>query len=157
VEVIDMALVRWRPTTDLWDPFSSLAEIREEMNRMFDTSLRRHGGDLEGAFSPAIDVLEEKDNYLVKVDLPGLSKDDVSVSIQDNFLTIKGERKYEAEKKETNYFHRERIYGSFMRTIELPTHVEAGKVQASFRDGVLQVTLPKSEEAKPKEIKVNVS
>ena len=151
-----MALVRWRPTTDLWDPFSSLAEIREEMNRMFDTSLRRQGGPFDGAFSPAIDVVEEQDNFLVKVDLPGLSKDDVSVTIQDNFLTIKGERKYDAEKKDSNYYHRERVYGSFTRTIELPAHVDAGKIQATFRNGVLHVTLPKTEEAKPKEIKVSV-
>ena len=152
-----MALIRWRPTTDLWDPFASLAEIREEMNRMFDTSLRRHGGLLEGAYSPAVDVVEEKDTFLVKADLPGLSKDDVSVSIQDNFLTIKGERKYDAEKKDTSFYHRERIYGSFMRTIELPARVDAGKINATFKDGVLHVTLPKSEEAKPKEIKVNVN
>ena len=152
-----MALVRWRPTTDLWDPFTNLEDLREEMNRIFDTSLRRRGGLMEGAFSPAMDVVEEKDNYLVKADLPGLSKDDVSVTIQDNFLTVKGERKYDAEKKETNYYHRERVHGTFLRTIELPARVDAGKILATFRDGVLHVTLPKSEEAKPKEIKVSVN
>jgi HSP20 family protein len=93
----------------------------------------------------------------VKIDLPGLTKDDVSVTIQNNFLTIKGERKHEVEKKEANFHHRERVYGSFARTIELPTRVESGKVEATFRDGVLQITLPKSEEAKPKEIKVSVN
>jgi HSP20 family protein len=157
MEVIDMALIRWRPTTDLWDPFANLEDIREEMNRMFDTSLRRRGGLFETAFSPALDVVEEKDNFLVKADLPGLTKEDVSVSIQDTYLTIKGERKHEVEKKDTNYYHRERIHGTFMRTIELPTRVDAGKVLATFKDGVLHVTLPKSEEAKPKEIKVNVN
>jgi HSP20 family protein len=145
-EVIDMALIRWRPTTELWDPLASLEEMRREMNRAFDT-----------AFAPALDVVEEQDNFLVKVDLPGLSKDDVSVTIQDNFLTIKGERKHEVEKKETNFFHRERVHGTFARTIELPTRVDAGKVAATFRDGVLHVALPKSEEAKPKEIKVSVN
>jgi len=141
-----MALVRWRPTTDLWDPLAGLEDLRREMNRMYDT-----------AFAPALDVVEEKDNFLVKMDLPGLSKEDVSVTIQDNFLTIKGERKHEVEKKEANFHHRERVYGSFTRTIELPTRVDAGKVDATFRDGVLHVTLPKSEEAKPKEIKVSVN
>ena len=102
-------------------------------------------------------MVEEKDNFLVKVDLPGLSKDDVSLTIQDNFLTIKGERKHEVEKKDTNFFHRERVHGTFARTIELPTRVDAGKVAATFRDGVLHVTLPKSEEAKPKEIQVSVN
>jgi len=80
----------------------------------------------------------------------------VSVTIQDNFLTIKGERKHDVEKKESNFYHRERVHGSFSRTIELPTRVDAGKVEAIFRDGVLRVSLPKSEEAKPKEIQVSV-
>ena len=141
-----MALVRWRPTTDLSDPFTGLEEIRREMNRVFET-----------AFAPALDVVEEKDNFPVKIDLPGLSKDDVSVTIQDNFLTVKGERKHEVEKKETNFYHRERVHGTFARTIELPTRVDAGKVAANFRNGVLHVTLPKSEEAKPKDIHVSVN
>jgi len=141
-----MALIRWRPTTELWDPFAGLEEIRREVNRQLET-----------AFAPALDVAEEKDGFLVKIDLPGLSKDDVSVTIHDNFLTVKGERKHDVEKKETNFYHRERVHGTFARTLELPTRVDASKVAANFRDGVLHVTLPKSEEAKPKEIKVNVS
>ncbi len=141
-----MALIRWRPTNETWDPFAGLEEIRQQFNRA-----------LESAFAPALDVVEEKDQFLVKIDLPGLSKDDVSVTIHDNFLTVKGERKQDVEKKETNFYHRERIHGMFSRTIELPTRVDAGKVQANFRDGVLHVALPKSEEAKPKEIKVNVA
>jgi HSP20 family protein len=141
-----MALIRWRPTTDLYDPFTGLEELRREVNRMFDT-----------AFAPALDVAEEKDSFLVKIDLPGLSRDDVTVTIQDNFLTVKGERKHEVEKKDTNFHLRERVHGSFARTIELPTRVDAGKVLATFRDGVLHVTLPKSEEAKPKEIKVSLT
>jgi HSP20 family protein len=157
MEVMNMALIRWRPTTDLWDPFANLEDIREEMNRLFDTSLRQRGGLFESAFAPAVDVVEEKDNFLVKVDLPGLTKEDVSVSIQDEFLTIKGERKHEVEKKETNYYHRERVHGTFQRTLELPTRVDATKVLATFRDGVLHVTLPKAEEAKRKEIKVSVN
>jgi len=94
-----MALIRWKPTTDLWDQFGSLEDIREEMNRVFDTSLRRRGGTLDSMFAPALDVIEEKDNFLVKIDLPGLTKEDISVSIQDNFLTVRGERKHEVEKK----------------------------------------------------------
>ena len=141
-----MALIRWRPTTELWDPFAGLEEMRKEMNRAFET-----------AFAPALDVLEEKDGFLVKIDLPGLSKDDVSVTIQDNFLTVKGERKHDVETKEANFYHRERVHGTFARTLELPTRVDAGKVAANFRDGVLHVTLPKSEEAKPKETKVSVN
>jgi HSP20 family protein len=151
-----MALIRWRPSTEVWDPFANLTEIQEEMNRLFDTSLRRHGA-IEGAFIPALDVVEEKDSILVKADLPGLTKDDISVAIQDNVLTIKGERKYDVEKKEANYYRRERAHGLFTRSIELPVGVDSGKVSATFRDGVLHVTLPKAESAKPKEIKVSVS
>ena len=151
-----MALIRWRPETELWDPFENLAGIRDEMNRLFDSSLRRRVF-FDGAFAQAVDIVEDKDNLLVTVDLPGLTKDDVHVSIQDNTLTIRGERKSESEKKESNFYHRERVYGSFSRTIELPTTVDSTKVAANFRDGVLHVTLPKAEEAKPKEIKVSVN
>jgi HSP20 family protein len=151
-----MALIRWSPRRDLWDPFTGLAEIQDEMNRLFDTSLRRHGG-FEGAFNPDIDVVVEKDNVLVKADLPGLGKDDISVTLQDNYLTIKGEKKHEVEQKEANYFLSERVHGSFTRTIELPVAVDAARIDARFKDGVLHVTLPKTEEAKPKQIEVKVS
>ena len=153
-----MALIRWTPRGDLWDPFANLADIQEEMNHLFDSSLRRFGrGDFDGTFVPAIDVTEEKDSFLVKADLPGLSKDDVNVMLQDNSLTIKGEKKRAAETKEANYYRHERVYGSFSRTIELPSTVDAKKIDAQFKDGVLQVRLPKTEEAKPKQIEIKVS
>ncbi|MGD0061336.1 MAG: Hsp20/alpha crystallin family protein [Verrucomicrobiia bacterium] len=151
-----MALIRWSPRRDLWDPFTGLAEIQDEVNRLFDTSLRRHGG-FDGVFSPALDVVVEKDNVLVKADLPGLGKDDISVTLQDNHLTIKGEKKHEVEQKEANYFLSERVHGSFTRTIELPVAVDAARIEARFKDGVLHVTLPKTEQAKPKQIEVKVS
>ena len=153
-----MALVRWTPRTDLWDPFANLADIREEMNRLFEDSFRRIGHpDIEGAFIPAMDVVEEKDGYLVRADLPGLTKDDVNVSLQDNYLTIKGDRKHEVETKDANYYRHERVSGSFTRTIELPTSVDAKRIDAHFKDGVLAVHLPKTEEAKPKQIEVKVN
>jgi len=151
-----MALIRWSPRREVWDPFESLSEIHNEMDRLFGRSLRRQDG-LEAVFNPAIDVAVEKDNVIVKADLPGLSKDDVSVTLQDNYLTIKGEKKQETEKKEANYYVSERMHGSFARVIELPVAVDAAKIDARFRDGVLQVTLPKTEEAKPKQIEVKVS
>jgi HSP20 family protein len=156
MEVFDMAIIRWTPRRDLWDPFAGLAEIQDEMNRLFDTSLRRHGG-FEGAFSPALDMVVEKDNVVVTADLPGLTKDDISVTLQDNYLTIKGEKRHEVEQKEANYFLSERVHGSFTRTIELPTAVDAKRIDARFKDGVLHVTLPKTEEAKPKQMEVKVS
>ena len=153
-----MTLMRWTPHTELWDPFHNLADIREEMNRLFDDSFRRLGrGDWEGAFAPAVDVIEEKDKYLVRADLPGLSRDDVSVTLQDHFLTIKGEKKHETETKETNFYRHERQTGTFARVIELPSVVAAAKIDASFKDGVLQITLPKREEAKPRQIDIKVS
>jgi HSP20 family protein len=153
-----MALIRWNPRTDLWDPFSSLTDIREQMNRLFDTSLRRYGrGEFDGVFAPAIEVVEVKDDFLVRAELPGLTKDDVSVTLQDNYLTINGEKKREVETKEANYHHSERLYGTFSRTVELPASVDAKKIEANFKDGVLRVRLPKSEEAKPKQIEVKVS
>ena len=150
-----MALIRWSPRREVWDPFASLAEIHDEINRAFGASWRRQAG--EAVFSPAIDVVVEKDNVIVKADLPGLTKDDVSVTLQDNYLTITGEKKHESEQKEANYFLTERVHGSFTRTIELPLAVDAKKIEARFKDGVLHVTLPKTEDAKPKQIEVKVS
>jgi HSP20 family protein len=153
---MDMALVRWTPRTELWDPFASLTGLQEEMNRLFDTSLRRFGSRAaEGAFLPACDMVEEKDHLLVRMDLPGLRKEDVNVSLQEGVLTVKGERKIE-DAKDANYYLRERVAGSFTRVIELPVAVNAGKIDARFRDGVLEITLPKAEEAKPKQIEVKV-
>ena len=152
-----MTLIKYRPRMDLWDPFSNLADIQEEMNRLFDTSLRRHGLVENGGFAPPLDLTVDKDSVQVEVDLPGLTKDDVSVTLQDNFLTIRGEKKHETETKEANYFFKERVHGTFSRTIELPVPVNAGKIDARFKDGVLHVSLPKTEEAKPKQIEVKVS
>jgi len=152
-----MALVRWSPRSELWDPFANLTDIREEMNRLFDTSLRRYGGvGPDGGFLPACDIVEEKDALHLRMDLPGLRKEDVAVTLQDNVLTIRGERKPEAATKEAGYYLRERVYGAFSRTIELPVTVDAGKIDAHFRDGVLHVMLPKTEAAKPKQIDVKI-
>jgi HSP20 family protein len=155
-KVIDMALVRWTPRTNLWDPFASLTDLQEEMNRLFDSSLRRFGSrSADGAFLPACDIVEEKDRLLIRMDLPGLRREDVNVTLQEGVLTVKGERKIETT-KDANYYLRERVAGSFTRAIELPVAVNAGKIDAHFRDGVLEITLPKAEEAKPKQIEIKV-
>ena len=106
--------------------------------------------------SPAVDFYEEKDDIVVKAELPGIDKNNVEVNLTDHTLTIKGEKKKEEEVKEKNYYRSERSYGSFVRTLELPTDVHADKVKATFKDGVLEVRLPKTEEAKRKEVKVKV-
>jgi HSP20 family protein len=159
-----MAVIRWTPRNELWEPFTNLADIQGEMNRLFDSSLRRYSGRTagDGGFLPACDVVEEKDHLFVQVDLPGLRKEDVSVTLQEGVLTIKGERRAEAAGKEAAgkeaaWYLRERAAGSFTRTMELPVAVDAGKIEAHFRDGVLSVKLPKAEAAKPKQIEVKVA
>lgn len=158
--VVTMALIPYRRNDWLADPFSELENLQKEMNRLFDFSFaRRPRGDstlLGGQWSPAIDVYDSKDNILVKADLPGLTKDEIEVSIQDDNLIIKGEKKKDTEVKEENYYRTERFYGSFYRTVELPAQVEADKVDAKYEDGVLSLTLPKKEDAKPKKITIDV-
>lgn len=152
-----MALVRWTPRSDLWDPFARLADIQEEMNRLFDSSIRRLSGrGTDAGFLPPCDIVEEKDHVLVRLDLPGLRKDDVNVTLQEGVLTVKGERKPDTPSKDATVYLRERASGSFTRTIDMPVRVEASKIDARFRDGVLEIRLPKSEEAKPKQIEVKV-
>lgn len=105
---------------------------------------------------PIVDVFEEKDDIVVKAELPGIEKDNIQVNLTDHTLTIKGEKKKEEEVKEENYYRAERSYGSFLRTLDLPRDVRADQVKASFKNGILEVRMPKTEEAKAKEIKVKV-
>ena len=150
-----MALIRWTPQTNLWEPFSGLADIQEEMNRLFDTSLRRGRRAPEAEYYAPCDLYEEKDKLVVRIDLPGLRKEDVQVSLQEGVLTIRADRKVELP-HDASVYTQERVSGTFTRAVQLPVSVDAGKVDANVRDGVLQITLPKSEEAKPKQIEVKV-
>ena len=113
-------------------------------------------GLLNGTWIPAVDVVEEQNIYVVKVELPGVSKDDVKITLESNILTIRGEKKAENEVKEKNYHRTERSYGSFQRSFTLPTTVKIDKIDAIYEDGILTVSLPKAEEAKPKQIEVKV-
>jgi HSP20 family protein len=150
-----MALMRRRPRTDLWDPFGILEEVRHEMNRLFDSSLRGSRRTFDTEFVPPCDIYELQDRLVVCMDLPGLRREDVSVTLQGGILTVKGERKLHAPKDATWYAH-ECVSGSFTRAIELPVDVDAGKIDAHFRDGVLEILLPKTEEAKPRQIDIKV-
>jgi HSP20 family protein len=127
------------------------------VNRLFDLSGPSRDSGLFSGWSPALDVLDDKDNLVVKVELPGLKKDEINLSLHDGVLTISGERKHEVEKKEGQSFRSERYFGKFQRGVTLPTAVDASKVNATYKDGVLTVELPKAEEAKPKQIAVSVS
>lgn len=155
----------WAP----WRPFSELPRMERDMERMFEDFLTRPWSGLGwprrwrlrediGIRGPAIDVYEEKDDVVVKVELPGMKKEDLELNISDNLLTIKGEKKKEEEvkEKEKGYYHSERSYGSFARTVEIPKDIQADKIRASFKDGVLEVRLPKTAEAKRKEVKIKV-
>ncbi len=145
----DMAIVRW-------SPFRDLIGIQQEVNRLFDDLMtRRAETGAEGAmWIPAVDVAETESAISVKVEAPGVNKDDIKISVTNNVLTVRGEKKMEKETSEENYHRIERAYGSFVRSLELPTIVRADKVTASFKDGVLTIVLPKSEEVKPKEIAI---
>jgi HSP20 family protein len=151
-EVIHMELVPWRPFG------GELSSLRREMdslwNRFFgETPLARTFAE---EWSPTVDISESKDNFIIKAELPGVDERDVNVSISGDILTVKGEKKKEAEEKDEHHYRAERYYGSFQRSFQLPTSVKADKIEAAFEKGVLKVTLPKVEEAKKKKIEVKV-
>jgi len=151
-EVLKMTLVRWRPMRDLWN-------IQEEMNRAFGSFFGRTDREelTDGYWAPAVDIAENKDNLMVNVEVPGMKKEDVKVTFQDGILTIKGERKQEKEEKDKSFHRVERSYGSFCRSFTLPNVVQGDKIKANYKDGVLSIALPKVEEAKPKEISIDVA
>jgi HSP20 family protein len=146
--------MRWqRPRLSL-DPLEQISNLRDEVNRLFESPL----AGLTQAFnswSPAVDLYEDKDNVVVKAELPGMKKEEIDVSLQEGALTISGERKIEREEKGETY-RSERFFGRFQRSVMLPSAVDESKVSASYKDGILTITLPKSEEAKPKQIEVSV-
>jgi HSP20 family protein len=125
------------------------------LGRFTEGSNGRSSQLLEGWF-PAVDVFEDKDNLLVKAELPGLKKEDIEISLQDGFLTLSGERKHEEKHKDAQVYRTERWEGRFHRSVSLPCRVEADKITATYNEGVLSVTLPKSEDAKPKQIPITV-
>lgn len=149
-----------------WRPFTEMARWEREMEDMFDDFFGRRlrpilderwwGPRTAALATPAVDLYEEKDEIVAKVELPGMSKEDIEVNLADRHLTIKGEKKKEEEVKEKNFYRCERSYGSFSRSMELPADVQMEKARASFKNGVLEVHLPKTEEAKKKEAKVKV-
>jgi HSP20 family protein len=154
-----MAMERWRPfgTLDRWEPFRNVSDIQGEVNRLFDTFLGRSVmAPSQRAWLPAVDMHETKDDLVLNVELPGVSEKDVTVSITGDVLSIKGERRWEDETKDRQYLHNERVYGQFERLVQLPMAVQADKVKASYRDGVLAITLPKAEELKPRQIKIDI-
>ena len=153
-------LTRWqRPELASWPTVGRLFGLRDELDRLFETSF----GDLArapqllGVWNPAVDLFQDKDNVIVKAELPGMKKEDIQVSLHDGVLSISGERKSEAKFEEAETYRTERFVGRFQRALTLPTQVNAAKVAAAYKDGVLTITLPKAEEAKPKQIEVKIN
>lgn len=138
-----------------WPTLGRLTDLRDEIDRFFESPLARTSEFL--GWTPAFDVYEEKDSYVVKAELPGMKREDISVSIQGGELMISGERKTEAKEQGTEVYRAERYFGKFQRAVTLPSTISATAVRAEYKDGVLTVTVPKSEEAKPKQIEVKVS
>ena len=151
-------LQTWKPFREL-APFRDFERMRKEMDRFwdsfFDGGLRRRTEE-GGEWLPSLDVAETKDELVVKAEVPGMEPKDIDISLSDGVLTIKGEKKQEKEEKEADYHLVERSYGAFTRSVRLPKEVQSDKISASYKDGILNVTLPKSEKAKKKEIKIKV-
>ena len=142
-----------------WEPFREFATLQDRMNRLFRENYGDGGRDeslATSSFAPAVDVYEDEHNVTLKIEVPGIDEKDIDIRLENNTLTVHGERKIENEEKEENYRRVERQYGSFTRTFTLPTTVDAEHVSANYDKGVLNITLPKKAEAKPKQIKVNV-
>ena len=141
-----------------FEPFREFSTLQNRINRVFHESYREGQDEslTTSSFAPAVDVYEDEHNVSLKIEVPGIDEKDIDVRLENNTLTVHGERKIEKEEKEENYRRVERQYGSFTRTFNLPTTVDSEKVSATYDKGVLKIALPKKAEAKPKQIKVNV-
>ena len=143
-----------------WDPFRDMLRLQEELNRVFDLSLDQWGdrstGLLDRAWGPAVDMYESKDDVLVRADIPGMKREDIEVTVKDQTLIIKGERKAPELSEKAEELREERAFGSFTKAFTLPSGVDAAKVKAVYQNGVLELTLPKREDAKPKQIRVEI-
>src|SRR6202049_3816580 len=142
-----------------WEPFREFSTLPDRMNRLFRESYSGEGRDeslATSSFAPAVDVYEDEHKVTLKIDVPGIDEKDIDIRLENNTLTVHGERKIETEEKEENYRRVERQYGSFTRNFTLPTTVDSENVAATYDKGVLKIALPKKAEAKPKQIKVSV-
>ena len=153
-----MNLVPWRGRESGVDLFDDLEGFQKEMNRLCNVTLHHPGkkGNGGALWAPAVDIIDEKDHIRVRADLPGMKKEEIEVSVNNDTLTIRGEKREEKEIKENDYVRSERYYGAFHRSFTLPAGVDQKKVNAGYKDGVLEITLPKREDARPKEIKVDI-
>lgn len=141
-----------------WDPFRDLMVLRDRMNRLFEdlvSAPRFEDSEIiQSTWSPAVDIYETENELVLTAELPGVDEKDVEIKIEDNTLTLKGERKFEKETKEENYHRIERAYGSFFRSFSLPNYIDQEKISAEFENGLLKVHMPKKPEVKPRKVKI---
>ncbi len=155
------SLTRWEPMSR-WNPFKEVEELEKRLSHLVGRHAPTGSGDKNEAitvaqWSPVVDISEDEKEYAIKAELPDVKKEDIKLNVHDDVLTITGERKYEKEEKGKKYHRVERAYGSFMRSFTLPEDADGTKVTAEYKDGLLNVRLPKSEKAKPKTIEVKVA
>ncbi len=155
-----MTMERWKPRRELsvWRPLQDVEEMQRRFEEIFGAPLLstwRRLPEIERQWLPSVDVFEKDGKIMVKAELPGMKKEDIDVSVVGDTLTIKGEKKTESEVKEEDYYRSERTYGSFFRSLPLPADVDADKIEASYDNGVLEVSLPKVPKAQPKKVPVS--
>ncbi|MHB8526457.1 MAG: Hsp20/alpha crystallin family protein [Candidatus Acidiferrales bacterium] len=141
-----------------WEPFRNVSSLQEQVNRLFESTFPHKGDESTlTAWAPAVDVYETENELVIKADLPEISEKDLDVRVENNMMTIRGERKFEQQVKEDSYLRMERAYGSFSRSFSLPNTVNTEAINADYKNGVLTVTLPKRAESKPKQVKINIT
>ena len=142
-----------------WNPYGEMTAMRNRINRMFNEpywlTSRMDDDTGMGMWNPAVDLYEKGDHFVIKAELPGVDKKDISIDLKDRVLTLSGERSYENEVKEENYYRKERSYGKFQRAFTLPSDVDSDKIKAEFKDGLLQIEVPKPEQQKPKQVTIH--
>ena len=154
-----MKLIRWhRPELSAWPGFGRISNLREEIDRLIEAPLSElaRTSRLLSGWTPPLDLHEDKDNFVVKIELPGMKKEDIDVSLHDGSLSVSGERKSDEKFEGADVYCSERFFGHFQRTLTLPAAVAVDKIKAQYKDGVLTITLPKAEEGKPKQIDVQI-
>lgn len=140
-----------------WESFRELMTLREDMDRFFNNFFGRSAAEnYEGVWTPVLDIEEDKDNFIVRAELPGLRKEDIKISVRGSLLALTGERAHKAEEKDKTFHRIERSYGKFVRHINLPNEIDESKVKAAYQDGILTVILPKPEAARPREVQVEI-
>jgi HSP20 family protein len=145
-----MAIIRW-------DPFRDMVTLRERMNKLFEDMAASRGEEKDlttSSWAPAVDIYETENEVVLTAEIPGIEEKDVEIKVEDNTLTLRGERKFEKETKEENYHRIERAYGSFFRSFTLPNYVDQDKIEAEHENGILKIRMPKRAELKPRKVKI---